>query len=444
MWEDEEGTIYFSQQLRRPFAKLFPTFFVLLHGLYEITGVTVAAGRMLSAGIGVLGIALFYGCFQRFISRSAALVAALLLTVNLGHLFWSQSIRYYNLLVVFELLSMYWFLVGFEEGKISALVLSNVAFALAMLTHFSAALLAPVYVAYLGLLLVRRPAEGGYSVQNYALFASLLAIILGFFAWKLRQAQAMLSGGGVGIPSARDPIHVFVTVIAYFGPWVVGLALLSPFLRPQRLPQRVLLFFLVAAIVPVLELLVIAELNVINVTWYYALISLYGFAALAAFTLVGCYERGRRRLVVMTGVGMAIASGMLLAGYYTTMHGDRPRWEEAADHLRHFADIHVDARQNPEVYASVPGVVAYYLGIDPGETKAHPLVQMIPDAPPYILPTQEQWYVVESGHLTAELQDWLDRNSREEVSFEARTGPRDRTVHIYHYCPSALSTAGKK
>src|SRR5262249_41657474 len=130
MWEDEEGTVFYSQRLQWAFAQFFPVFFYALHGLFQLTGVSVAAGRILSASLGGLGIVLLYFLFQRFISRRVALLAALLLAVNFGQLFWSQSIRYYNLVVVFELLSMYWFLVGFEQGKVTALLLSNVAFAL--------------------------------------------------------------------------------------------------------------------------------------------------------------------------------------------------------------------------------------------------------------------------------------------------------------------------
>ncbi len=440
MWEDEEGTVYFSQQLGKPFAQLFPTFFVALHGVYQLTGVNVATGRILSAVIGVLGILLLYGCFQRFITRRVALLASLLLAVNLGHLFWSQSIRYYNLVVVFELLSMYWFLVGFEQGSYKAMLLSQAAFVLAMLTHFSAVLLAPVYVGYLGLMALRRESGGAYGRKGYLVFGLPLAAIVGLFAWKLYQAKAMFDSGGMGLPSARDPVHVLITVVAYFGLPVMGLGLLSPFFRPRQVSERVLWFFLAVSFIPVAELLVIARLNVINVTWYYALFSLSGFAVLASFTLVGLYERGYRRSAVLVGGGAGAFCALLLAGYYTTMYGDRPRWEEAAHYLRQTAAVDARGANNPEVFASVPGVVAYYLGVDPGQTKTDPLVRMVPDSPPDRAPARDQWYVVEADHVAPGYQAWLDSRCAVKASFEARTGPRDRTVRVYHYRAPTLSS----
>jgi hypothetical protein len=433
MWEDEEGSVYFSQRPERPFARLLPVFFVALHAVYQVTGVTVAAGRIFSAGIGILGILLLYTCFRRLISRRVAILSALLVAVSLGHLFWSQSIRYYNLVVVFELLSMYWFLTGFEHGKYGYLLLSHIALVLALLTHFSAVLLAPVYIGYLALMAIRREAGGAYNLKGYLGFGLSLAIIVGFFAWKLRQAQEMFSNAGGGLPSARDPAHVLVTLVAYFSLPVVALAFLSPFVPPRQVTKRVLWFFIAASVIPVLELLVIAQLNVINVAWYYALVALSGFAVLASFSLVGLYERGYWRSASLAGSAVGTFSAMLLVGYYTNMSGDRPRWEEATNSLRQRAAIQMGAGNNSELFASVPGVVAFYLGVNPGETKGNPLVQMVPTDPPTHGPVKDQWYIVEVDHISPKYQAWLESHCVLTAAFEAHTGPRDRTVCVYHY-----------
>src|SRR5947207_2306009 len=56
LWEDEETSIFFAQNLDKPFPRAFPVSFFSLNQLYEITGVEVAAGRALFAAIGVLSI----------------------------------------------------------------------------------------------------------------------------------------------------------------------------------------------------------------------------------------------------------------------------------------------------------------------------------------------------------------------------------------------------
>jgi hypothetical protein len=442
LWEDEEGTVFFSQRPDMAFARAFPIFFRALGSVYEFTGVSVAAGRIFSASIAVFGLILVYACFQGFVTRRAALLASVLLAINLGHVFWSQSIRYYNLLVVFQLLAMYGFLVGFEEKRYWALLLSNVAFALAMLTHFSAVLLMPVFVGYLILMAWRRETAGAYGLKGYLIFGLPLLAILAAFAIYLVEMQRML--GGMVIPSARNPIHVFVTVAAYFGLPLLGLGLLTPFVPPRTVPPRILLFFLIAGVVPVLELLVISGLKIINVTWYYALFALPAFAVLAAFTLLGLYERGWRRLAVGSGAAAALSSAVLLAGYYTTMHGDRPRWNEAAQVVKLSADIQINGSHNPAIFATVPGVVAYYLGIEADQTMGHPLVQLLPEQLPEQEVLGERWYLVEAGHVSREYESWLERNCDVVARFEARTGPVDRTVSVYHHAAHRVQAAPTK
>jgi hypothetical protein len=431
LWEDEEGTVYFSQHTGMPFARAFPICFMALEGVYALTGVSVAAGRVFSAAIALLGLAVFYACFRSFIGRRASLLALLLLAVNPGHVFWSQSIRYYNLMLLFQFLAMYWFLVGFERQRCAALLLANGAFALAMLTHFSAVLLAPALVGYLIVAGLRGGRAEGYDLRGYLAFGAPLVVTLALFASRLLQMRDML--GGFTIASARDPVHVLLTVVAYFGVPLVGLGLLSPFLAPAGVPRRILLFFLAVSFVPVLELLVIARLNLINVTWYYALFALAGFAVLSSFSLLGLAGRGRWGLAVLVGtLGVGYYS-FFLVGYYTSMYGDRPRWEEAAQFLSSHAGIRPDRDDNPELYATVPGVVQFYLlGLRQDEPGVYG-VRRMPARPPEAMPTAEQWYVVEVGHPTKDNQEWLTRNCTECARFEARTGLRDRSLVIYFY-----------
>ncbi|MBI3408469.1 MAG: glycosyltransferase family 39 protein [Planctomycetes bacterium] len=435
MWEDEEGSVYFSQQLSKPFPQLIPIFFYLLRGVFELTGVSVTAGRALSAGIALFSLVVFYVCFRRILTRSVVLLATLLLAVNLGHVFWSQSIRYYNLVVLFQVLSMYWFVAGFESGDYRLLALSIAAFALAMFTHFSAALLAPVYVAYLVLLIVQRERGGVYNLRGYLTFGFALAFVLAYFSWNVFQMRQLL--GGFLIQSARNPVHVLTTFIFYAGAPIFALGLTGMWVAPSQIPPRIARFFAVAGVIAVLELLVIARLDVINVAWYYALFALPVYAVLAAFALVGWYQRGHQRLAMLAVSGAGIYYACFLASYFTSMHGDRPRWEEATNYVRQAANIRPGASDNPAVFATVPPLVAHYLGVEPGQTFGHPLVNYPSHAEG--LPAVEQWYVVEAGHVSKTVEEWLATHCELRASFESRTGPRDRTVRVYYYKPFELS-----
>lgn len=430
MWEDEEGSISLAQKPFVGFQGFFPVFFVALNRWLALTGLSVGTARVLPAFLGLLSIALTYFCFRRFVSPAAALVAALFLAVNLGHLFFSQSIRYYTTVLVFELLSLYWFLDGFERDKFAPLLSSILAFVLALLTHFSAVLLAPVFVGYLLLMILRRETSAGYRPRNYLLFGLMLAGVLVLFAGQVVRLRNMI--GGWAIPSARDPVHIALTVVAYFGVPLVGLALLAPWLARQ-LPRRVLLFLLVASFIPVLELLVIAQMNVVNVTWYYAFIALIAFALLAGGVLVGLWERDHRgAAAILFGMSLLYYTAFL-GGYYTSWHGDRPRWEEAAAYLRQKVQIEPGQQNNPEVFATVPGVMAFYLGADPRQPETYRITQGMPLQPEEMGSAVGSWYVVEAKLVTLEYKTWFNENCELEARFESRTGPIDRSVLVYRY-----------
>jgi hypothetical protein len=429
MWEDEEGSLRLAQRPFVGFQGYFPVFFVALNKLLAVTGLSVGAARALPAMMGLVSVALTYFCFRRFVGAGAALLAALLIAVNLGHLFFSQSIRYYTTVLVFQMLSLYWFLDGFERDRLTSLLLANLAFVLALLTHFSAVLLAPVFIGYLLLMILRRETAAGYRPRNYLFFGLALGVILSLFAWQIAQLRNMI--GGWVIPSARDPVHVGLNVLAYFGVPVLGLSLLAPWLAIQ-LPRRVFLFLSTASIIPVLELLVIAQMNVVNVTWYYAFIALIGFALLAGAVFIGLWEQGRRRAVAALGSASLLYQAAFLICYFTFWHGDRPRWEEAAYFLQEAAVMESGKQGTTKVIATVPYVLAFYLEADSHRPESYTFVQIIPHQ---LVPIQEQgacWYVVEAKTLCPEDRAWLDLMCELKACFESHTGPIDRTVLVYH------------
>jgi hypothetical protein len=432
MWEDEEGSIRLAQKPFVGFQGYFPIFFVALNRLLAVTGLSVGAARALPALLGLISIAITFFCFGRFVSPTAALLAALLLSVNLGHLYFSQSIRYYTTVLVFQLLALYWFLDGFEHDKLVSLLLSNMAFVLALLSHFSAVLLAPVFVAYLLLMMATGQTSAGYRWRNYLVFGLGLVTVLVLFAWRIVQMRQMLAG--MTIPSARDPVHVGLTVVAYFGVPLIGLALLAPWLARQ-ISRRVMLFLVITSFIPILELLVIAQMNVINVTWYYAFFALVGCALLAGAALVGLWDRGWRIAATVLGGMSLLYYATFLGAYYTTWHGDRPRWDEAAHYVREQANVEPGRDNNPEVFASVPGVVAFYLGADPRQPETYKVVQMVPPHPADIdtLTPGERWYVVEAKLISPEYRDWFVENCELEARFVSLTGPIDRSVLVYRY-----------
>jgi hypothetical protein len=186
------------------------------------------------------------------------------------------------------------------------------------------------------------------------------------------------------------------------------------------------------AFLPLAELLVIAQLNLVIVTWYYALFALGVLAVLAGVTVDALARRGRRRLAAVAGVGAVAYSIPFLIGYFTFMYGDRPRWQDASGLVAAAVRSHPLPNQ-PSVYATVPGVVAYYLGVDPAETMGHRAVQIMPAEPHLSDLAPEAWFVVERSVVSSAQQGWLEQHCAMRASFPARTGPKDRTLLVYQF-----------
>ena len=82
-------------------------YFYLLRIVFEIFGFTTMVGRMFSAFIGVVGVYAIYLLGKEIFNKRAGLIAALLLSINYFHIFYSQEIRLYGMLFLFSTLSFY-------------------------------------------------------------------------------------------------------------------------------------------------------------------------------------------------------------------------------------------------------------------------------------------------------------------------------------------------
>jgi hypothetical protein len=429
LWEDEEGSL--TRAYESPyweFQRYFPIFFVTLKGYAELVGLSPGWLRAYPAAVGVLSIVLTMAGFRRWVGPRTAALAGLFLAVNLGHLFFSQSIRYYTLALAFQVLALVWFYDGFESADWRKLGLSLAAFVLACLTHFSAILLAPALVGYLMLMVALRERGGGYRWTWYLVYGLVLGGLVVFFSMRMLWLAELI--GGWVIPAQRDPVHVGKTVVAYFGAPILGLGLLAPWLA-RRLSRRTLLLLLTAGYVPVLELLVLAGLNKVNVAWYYGFIGMVPLAVLAAAALTGLWDRGWRAAAVGLGVLAVGYYAAFLGIYYTTGHGDRPRWADAAAVIHRETGAWAGKPDNPRVCSTVAGPVAFHLGVHPSQKEPTRFVQPFPADPAADPPAD--WYVTEDRNVTPEAQAWLAAHCELRARFEAKTGPADRTVSVYKY-----------
>jgi len=99
-WEDLEITIVTSD----PHPQLY---FIFLKSLFLLFGYTIFVARIFSAVIGVLGVFSIYLLGKEIMNKKVGLISAFLLAINAFHLYYSQEVRMYSLLLLLSVLSFY-------------------------------------------------------------------------------------------------------------------------------------------------------------------------------------------------------------------------------------------------------------------------------------------------------------------------------------------------
>lgn len=145
IWLDEIHTMNEANP-RTPLSELYnlitnseqmpPFYFYSIYLIFKIAGYTTFVARMYSAIVGILSIFSIYLLGKEMINKKVGLFAALLLSVNPFHLYYSQDARPYMLLFLFTIFSFY-FLIKFLKlpSKKNALYY-GIATAMMINTHF--------------------------------------------------------------------------------------------------------------------------------------------------------------------------------------------------------------------------------------------------------------------------------------------------------------------
>jgi hypothetical protein len=416
LWLDEETTIYFAFNPDRPFPSSFPLYFRLLGGLFDVTGVSVPAARLLTASIGIWTLWLLYRTARRFCDDQIAVPALVLLSLSVGHVFWSQNIRYYVLLLAFELLSIHAFLSAVDGRRIGAWVWAAVWFGLALASHLTAALLLPVYAAFVGWLVLHRASRRTLS-RALVVVAVLVGLTAILWASSFGDFATMFSG-----TAPRGGVYAVQHMVLYAGVPAVALAVVGVLFGEPR--NHGFVFFLLLGSVPAVGLLVVGSLDVWWPVWYHGFVALAGIAVMGGYGWRALARRAPRWMVLTTGIGGAAASLALLAVYHTTAFGDRPRWKEAAMVVAAHAASSPNTRR--AVVAHSPSVIAHYLGVPPGETMRSSAVKpwrgldSVQEAAAYV--------IVLEADLPPRERLALHERCRELIRLPSRMIIRDRTV----------------
>ncbi|MCM8782615.1 MAG: glycosyltransferase family 39 protein [Candidatus Omnitrophica bacterium] len=123
--------------IERAFNNHPPLFFVLLHYWCEIFDYSIYFVRLFAVMFGILTIYMIYKVGRLIFNETTALLSALLVSVSLFHIYYSQEARMYTMIAFLTLLSMYFFIRLFEQKKRLVSIGYTVSSLCLLYTHYS-------------------------------------------------------------------------------------------------------------------------------------------------------------------------------------------------------------------------------------------------------------------------------------------------------------------
>ena len=166
LWTDEVFTALFASAendlaavARRPLSTPVPTpplWFLITHLFLKVLGSSDIVVRLPSVLFGVLGILAIYKVGEALFDRTIALISAFLLAVSPMHLHYSQEARFYAGVVLFSLLSLYFFYRGVNSDERKWWLGFTIVTLVNLYIHLTAFFVLAVEILYACLLLTHR------------------------------------------------------------------------------------------------------------------------------------------------------------------------------------------------------------------------------------------------------------------------------------------------
>ncbi len=155
-----------------------PFYFYSLYFLFKIFGYTTFIARIYSAIIGLASVFSIYLLGKELINKKVGLIAALLITVNPFHLYYSQEARPYIFLFLFTTLAFYYLIKFIKSPNRKNAIYYGIISALMISSHFFGLfVLFAQYIILLAFLIVSNK-EARKSFFINGLISGIIALVL--------------------------------------------------------------------------------------------------------------------------------------------------------------------------------------------------------------------------------------------------------------------------
>ncbi len=311
----------------------YPLSYLMLRGMLpELPSMGEGWLRLPFAFFGILSIPALAMVGRNIVGTRAAVVGALLLAVSPWHLYWSQNVRSYPIMLFFALMSAAGFFGAVRKKSFLLLVASMLGTLIAGLCHPSGYMPFAAFCAY-GYVFVRRQAKAGSSFARYMPWiGAVVLLLLGVILYpNLAYFQKAKPDTSI--------VH-FGTTLAYFVGLPLFVAASGGVLLLWHKHRNAAGFLGAWALVPPLVLAVVSAV-LFKVTAQYCLASLPAFCLLAGVLTIELTEalkvQGWQRQFLRAAVPAILVLQMLGQDmlYFAVRHGERPKWRDAAQYVQH-------------------------------------------------------------------------------------------------------------
>lgn len=322
----------------------YPLSFLLVRGMLALGAAEHSEFwlRLPFACLGILSVPVLAVALRTFAEARVAMLTALLCALSPWHLYWSQNARGYVLVFLLApIAAALWWQGWSRRSRIRQSIAIAVA-GMASMCHPTALLLLVVFGGHATLAWLQR--RGVRRVWALVLASSALVGIATLVVSWLPAAQGFLRA-----KSDTSLLHFVQTTGYYFRlPLLLSaLAALLLQLAPGRQARDRSLFLACWLLLPFAVLFVVGGVWA-KVTARYALCALPVVLMLAATVCCEFWDRlasapglGRLgRLAAAAALPAILAADFVAYDYlyFQVQHGDRARWREAKDHIRHVVD----------------------------------------------------------------------------------------------------------
>lgn len=429
-WIDELWSVVDALGLGTSKADLYEyhvLFYPMIRPVLRSLGINEWSARLVPAIIGAVSPPILFFPTRKLFGSWVAIFAAGLLAIAPWHLFWSQNVRYYTLLLLLYSLSLFFYYHGLETDQFRYIVASLAMWILALLTNLTAAFLFPTILAYaflLKVLPVEKPC--GLRLKNLVPLVLLPLVYLFYevyrvaFAGKGLAVSELLSFFFVG--QGRGPLRLMAGGIYYLGVPLVCLALFGGlWLLLEK--QRSGLFLLVGIFVPLFTVILLSPFAYVHDR--YVFLTLPMWTILGAMAVRGIFSRigGHGRILALGVVVLLLADPIAQDWlYFSYQNGNRWDWKGA------FAIVQQHKTEDDLVATTWQELGRYYLG--------EKVLLMDKLDPAAVVESDRRMWFVDDGWVNPTLSAWLQENGELIDVLDVQIPGKVFPMRVYLYDPA--------